>query len=110
MLENISTKELEQELYKRKASTAKPRYEITGTWSGYSSGQRRVVHREYTTDKKFADNVKELGSIRYSDGTWLDLSVRQMEYREKKQQVMLSYYDLIRKCILKGVSDVKDLQ
>ena len=108
MLENISTEELKKELYKRNAekSKAKPRYEITGEWSGNDNGKPRIVYREYTTDKKFVEDITKLGYIRYSDGTFLNLDSRQMEYGERKKSNMLNYASTVRKCILKGSNNV----
>lgn len=87
----------------------KPRYEITGEWSGYRSSQRRVVHREYTTNKEFADKVKQLGFIRFTDGTTLDLTVREMKKGERRQSEILAYWELIRECIAKGKRSVSEL-
>ncbi len=91
-------------MYKRK-----PRYEIIGEWSGYRPSQRRVVHREYTTDSEFADKVKKLGFIVYTDRTTLDLTVREMEFGERKKPTIPEYTKLIRECILKGTHYVDKL-
>jgi len=112
MLEKISTADLKKELDKRMAETSKvkKRYEITGEWSGYNSSQRRIAHREYTTNKAFVDKVNALGSIEYTDGTSLRLSTRQLVYKEKKQKEIKSYSDLIRKCVTQDEHQVAQLK
>lgn len=82
-------------------------YEIVGFWSGYTSSQRSLQHREYTSDKEFADKVRALGFIRYTDGTTLDLRVR--EVSEKNEKEKHGYSDLIRSCVRHGVASVADL-
>jgi hypothetical protein len=108
-LTEIPTSELKKEIAKRQGAKS-VWYEITGEWSGYRSSQSRIVHREYTKNKAFAEKVRELRSIRYTDGTFLDLDVRQMEYRERKQKEIPGYTSLIRDCIAKGVNSVEELQ
>jgi len=85
------------------------RYEITGTWSGYTPSQKHVVHREYTINRRFADAVKALGTIAFTDGTQLMLRTRLMEYREKRGKEVNGYRSLIRDCIHYGVASVADL-
>lgn len=111
MFEDISTDDLKNELNKRMAETSKvkPRYEITGEWSGYNSKQRRIVHREYVKNKDFAEKVKALGFVSYSDGTTLNLKVRQMSYGERKQSTINGYGSLIRSCIAKDTNDVSKI-
>lgn len=87
----------------------KPRYEITGEWSGYRSSQRRIAHREYTRNKEFAEKVKELGFIRFTDGTMLYLTVREMGKGERKQPEKPAFRALIRECIEKRKRSVADL-
>lgn len=84
-------------------------YIIEGEWDGYKSSQRRVVHREYTTRKKFADEVRELGWIRFSDGTGLSLSVKERHTRTQRQPLS-GYSQLIRDCLFHKVASVDDLQ
>lgn len=112
LLKDISTEELKKELDRRMAeiSKAKKRFEITGEWSGYTSSQRKIVHREYTTDKDFAKKVEDLGSICYTDGTYLDLKVRQLAYKERKQEEKKTYSDLIRKCVSQNTNRVAELK
>lgn len=86
-----------------------PRYEITGEWSGYHSHQRRVCHREYTTDKEFADKVRDLGFIRYTDGTTLDIRMRQLRKGERRQPEVRGYSSLIRDCVKHDTNSVADL-
>lgn len=107
-LTEVSTNELKKELANRR-NTKSPWFEITGEWSGYRSSQRRMVHREYTKDKVFAQKIEEMRSILYTDGTSLDLNVRQMDYRERKQKEINGYTSLIRDCVRESVSCVSDL-
>lgn len=87
----------------------RPRYLVEGTWSGYTSGQRRVVHREVVNHKR-AEAIRELHMIRYTDGTCLYLSVRELAYREKAEKPINGYKSLIDDCLRHGVNSVSDLQ
>lgn len=78
---------------------------IEGEWSGYTSSQRRVVHRVYERSKDFADKVQKLGSIIYTDGTALYLSVKPHRGRKVEREIH-GYDSLIRDCIAKGVNRV----
>lgn len=84
-------------------------YIIEGTWSGYNSSQRRVVHREYTSSAKRAEHIKAISSITYSDGTCLDLSVREKHDRKPRQPIR-GYNELIEDCLFYGVSSVMALR
>lgn len=87
---------------------SKSRYVLEGEWSGYTSSQQRVVHREVVS-KKTAEAANELGSIRYTDGTCLYLSARPCKPREKVQTI-LGYRSLINDCLMLGVSSVAELE
>lgn len=83
---------------------------IEGEWSGYTSSQCRVVHREYTTSRKYADKVSELGFIQYTDGTTLNLRVRLRTKSDgKRQPVINGYNSLIRDCVYHGTNSVESL-
>lgn len=88
----------------------RPVFAIEGTWSGYTSSQRRVCHLCYTTDVVFADAVKDLGSIRFSDNTYLYLSVKQVTDKSELRPENDEYDSLIRKCVDQGVSSVAGLK
>ena len=81
------------------------RYILTGEWSGYRSGQRRVCHRTIVKD---VESYKNLNSIRFSDGTSLDLTIRKCKPRERVQEIH-GYDSLIMKCICAGVDSVDAL-
>ena len=82
---------------------ARQRYVLEGVWSGYTSAQSRVCHREVTfTPKRF----EHLHVIEYTDGTRLSLSLRKCEPRERVQTIK-GYTELINKAILKNESYVK---
>lgn len=86
-----------------------PTWKIEGEWTGYTSRQRRVVHREYTTSEQRAKGAEELGYIRYSDGTGLYLTVEK-KGRGKREHEIHGYTSLISDCIREGVSSVNELQ
>jgi len=65
------------------------RYVLEGEWSGYKSSQRRVVHREVVS------KPVDLSCIRYSDGTTVEISVREAKPRERITPI-LAYRSLIR--------------
>lgn len=83
---------------------------VEGEWSGYTSSQRRVVHREYASRKR-AEAIRQLGRIRYADGTVLVLRVS--EYHAARGQQRPSpingYGSLIEDCIAAGVNSVDAL-
>jgi hypothetical protein len=83
------------------------RYILEGTWSGYTSGQSHVAHREAITPKK-AEKLKGVRGIRYTDGTYLWLDVRPALPYEKVSPIN-GYNKLIDECIRKGVYDVAQL-
>lgn len=80
------------------------RYVLEGEWSGYRSSQQRVVHREVITAKR-AERLKNLSSIKYTDGTCLYIKVREAKYREKVTPI-LGYTSLIAKAERTGKSYV----
>lgn len=84
------------------------RHVIEGTWSGFVAGQRHVVHREVTIDRRRVEGVRKLGCIRYADGTVLYLSVRETKPRERVLE-MLGYERMISDCIASGTSLVEEL-
>lgn len=69
------------------------RFVLEGEWSGYTSSQRQIVHREVVT-KRRAERLKSLRTIVYTDGTTLNLSLRPAEHREKVKEIK-SYSSLI---------------
>lgn len=80
-------------------------YTIEGEWSGHYSYQQRVVYREFTTDKKFAESVKQLGWIECYDGTRLELRV----FVGRNGSEMSGYNSLIRKCLSQGTNRASEL-
>jgi hypothetical protein len=81
---------------------------IEGTWSGYNSGQRRVVHREFTTMRHRVEQIRNLGWILYTDGTTLSLTVTEIAGRQNLKPIA-GYTSLIDKCIRHGVNAVNAL-
>jgi len=89
-------------------------YMIEGEWTGPSSpagGYTRHVHREYTKSKRRADDCERLGSILYTDGTRLLLSVEDVTetHYTKRRPKINGYSKLIGDCLAHGVSAVADL-
>jgi len=87
------------------------RYIIEGEWSGYSSSQRRIVHRTVNNSsfKKLRAWVEKAGSILYTDGTSLFLSVRDCKPRERVKEIN-GYGALINDCAFYDCRSVADLQ
>ena len=69
------------------------RYVIEGMWSGYRSSQAKIVHRTIT---KYPEQFK-VHTIRYTDGTTLDITVRPCVPREKVK-IIHGYDSLIEEC------------
>jgi len=84
-------------------------YCIEGEWSGYTSSQQRVVHREYTPKEDRAESVKKLGAIRYTDGTSLYLRTYSVKSKEGILPKIDGYTSLINKAIQTGISDVAQM-
>lgn len=83
------------------------RYVLEGEWTGYSSSQRRIVHRWVISEKR-AKNFK-LRSIVFRDNTSLIISVRPATFREKVD-ILNSYGDLIWDAEQTGKSRVTVLE
>jgi len=85
------------------------RYVVEGEWTGYTSSQRKVAHREVIDDKKvgkgFVEKLRNLHAIVYTDGTSLLVHTREAKPREKVEQV-LGYKSLIRDAVYHGGSRV----
>lgn len=86
------------------------RFVIEGEWTGYTSAQRRVVHRTVHagTEKRLREWVDKTRAIRYSDGTSLVLSVRNCGPRERITEIR-GYSTLIANCVRHNVATVDDL-
>lgn len=77
------------------------RFVVEGEWSGYTSGQRRIVHREVLSHSR--EKYEAISSIVYTDGTCLVLRVRDAKPREKVEQIR-GYTSLIRDVITSGLT------
>lgn len=86
------------------------RFVIEGEWSGYTSAQQRVVHRQVypAGRKRLRAWAERTHAIHYSDGTSLILSVRDCKPRERVKEVR-GYSSLIEDCAYHDVSSVNDL-
>jgi hypothetical protein len=81
------------------------RFILEGTWTGYTSSQSRVCHREIIS-KVRAQKLKSLHKIVFTDGTALLIHIREAIHREHIKSVNLSYGSLIRMAEAKGGSVV----
>lgn len=83
----------------------KNKWYVEGTWSGYTGSQSKVCHRDYVSNP---EEIKIINSIRFTDGTRLDLEVKERKPREKIE-IIKGYNDLIDECINWHVRSVDDL-
>jgi hypothetical protein len=83
---------------------------IEGTWCGYTSAQRRVVHRTVHSAgcRKLRAWAEKAGAIRFTDGTCLVIAVRDCEPRERLETIH-GYVKLIDDCAHFDVTCVEDL-
>ena len=86
------------------------RFVIEGEWSGYTSAQQRVVHRQVYPGarKKLRAWAEDAHGISYTDGTMLRLSVRECKPRELVKELR-GYTSLIEDCFHHGVTAVAAL-
>ena len=84
------------------------RYIIEGEWSGYRSSQQRVVHRTVHSSafKRLRAWAEKTHAIYYTDGTALNLSVRDCKPRERVKEIK-GYVSLIQDCAHYDVNSVK---
>ena len=76
------------------------RFILEGIWTGYTSAQSRVCHREIINAER-AERLRCLHKIVYTDGTALLIRIREAEYREKVI-VRHQYNGLIRDAERRG--------
>lgn len=90
--------------------TKSRRFVIEGEWTGYTAGQRRVVHRQvYPVSRKhLREWAESAGAIRYTDGTLLLLRVRDCKPRERVEQIR-AYSLLIEDCARLDVNRIDAL-
>ena len=81
------------------------RYVLEGEWTGYSTSQRKVVHREVVKNDKRALRLKGLHAIVYTDGTSLILRIREADPSERVTEIN-GYGSLIREAEATGRSRV----
>ncbi len=88
-----------------------PTWMIEGVWSGPQNpagNYTRIVHREFTSSQTRVDACRDLGSIRYDDGTLLFLTVSPAPRRGRPEAIN-GYNNLIDSCIAEGVASVAEL-
>lgn len=79
---------------------------LEGEWTGYTSAQRRVVHREKIPAASYrVPNLRKLRTIVYTDGTCLILHLREAKHREKIHEIN-GYGKLIREAETVGAARV----
>lgn len=88
---------------------SKTRFLIEGVWRGYRSSQDRVVHREVTRNASRALWCENSYCIGFTDGTTLELRVREVEKGERIKDLKNSYGSLIDSCIRFQVTSVAAL-
>jgi hypothetical protein len=76
------------------------RFVLEATWSGYTSSQRRVCHREVLTHGR--ERFEAISSIRFTDGTYLYVSVRDALPRERIVPLM-GYKTVLHGAAYKGL-------
>lgn len=77
------------------------RFVLEAEWSGYRSGQRRVCHREVLTRQR--ERFEAISSIRFTDGTYLDVFVRDVKPRERVQPIK-GHTEVLHGAAAKGLS------
>lgn len=85
------------------------RFIIEGEWSGYTSAQQRVVHRQVypASRKRLRAWAEKTHGILYTDGTMLYLTVRDTKPRERVKEIR-GYTRLIEDCFFLGVDSVAE--
>lgn len=84
------------------------RFVIEGVWSGHRASQSKVVHRQAYASagwKKLRAWAEQARCISFTDGTSLDLSVRDCKPRERVEEVR-GYTRLIEDCARHDVASV----
>lgn len=82
------------------------RFVLEATWSGYRPGQRKVVHRESLTSQR--DRFERIVGILFTDGTHLEVSVRDPKPRERVDQI-LGYKAILHKAAAKNLEGFLDV-
>lgn len=80
------------------------RFVVEAVWDGYTSAQRRVVHRSVET--LFRAGYDNLHWHSFSDGTGLSISVRDAKPRERVEQIR-GYSGLLRDAAMNKWSELK---
>lgn len=73
--------------------SARKRFVVEAEWSGYCSCQQWICHR--TVETLFRAGYEAINRHRFSDGTYLTVTVRDAKPREKIQQIH-GYSELLR--------------
>lgn len=73
------------------------RWLLEGEWSGYRSGQSRVVHRVVLHRKQQAERFRKITGVGYSDGTSLMLTVTELKPRQRVTEIR-GYTKLLLDC------------
>lgn len=85
------------------------RFVIEGEWSGYTSVQRRVVHRTVHEDPGLRTWARHTHAITYTDGTQLELNCFDVDTTEPVKEIH-GYDSLIRDCREQNVTSVAALR
>lgn len=107
-LDKVSRKLNKTTRFKRTTKSPR-RFVLSGEWSGNRPSQARVCHRHVfrPTRKGQWESYRALGSILFSDGTALEITLRPARPSETVHE-MLTYTDLIDAAAAQGLSgDIK---
>jgi hypothetical protein len=82
------------------------RFVLEAEWSGYTSSQRHVVHREVLTRDR--ERYAAINAVRFTDGTCMYVTVRDAKPRE---QVIpkLGYSEVLHGAARKGLTGSVDV-
>ena len=84
------------------------RHVIEGVWSGYTSAQSHVVHREVSTSRALIEWAQRTHAIAFTDGAYLHLNAWPCKPRERVIEKH-GYTSLIRDCHYYNVTSVAEL-
>lgn len=77
------------------------RHIVECVWSGYRASQSRPCHRMVETSPRKINALKQVSTIRFTDGTTMSVDVRECVPREKVQTIN-GYSSLLNEIVSKG--------
>lgn len=79
----------------------KKRFVVECVWHGYQASQSHICHRS-VEPKYFADALRNVYAVAFSDGTTMSVNVRECTHRERVVQKH-GYTSLLRSIVAKGM-------